>query len=247
MTNDLTGKIILVTGASRGIGYQVALEAGRRHAHVIAVARTVGGLEELDDEIQAAGGSATLVPLDLRDGDGIDRLGASIFERWGRLDGLVGNAGVLGVVSPFPHVSPKEFDQVVAINITANYRLLRSFDLPLRQSDAGRAVFISSGVVPLAIPYWGPYTMSKAALEAMVKVYAAEMTSTKVRANILNPGPLRTALRAKGRPGEDPMTLQPPDVVAPDVIRMVSPDYAENGMLFDFPTGETRPLALKSL
>jgi NAD(P)-dependent dehydrogenase (short-subunit alcohol dehydrogenase family) len=245
MTQDLKDKVVLVTGASRGIGYQAAKEIAQRGAHVVATARTVGGLEDLDDEIQGAGGSATLVPLDLRDGDGIDRLGAAIFERWGRLDGLVGNAGLLGTVSPLPHIKVKEFDQVMSLNVTANYRLLRSFDLPLRQSEAGRAVFISSGVVPRAIPYWGPYTMSKAALEAMVKVYAAEMAGTKVRVNILNPGPLRTALRAKGRPGEDPETLRPPTVVAPDIARMLSPDYAENGALFDFTTGETTPLAQK--
>jgi NAD(P)-dependent dehydrogenase (short-subunit alcohol dehydrogenase family) len=239
----LSDKIILVTGASRGIGYFAAREIARRGAHVIAVARTVGGLEELDDEIQAGGGSATLVPLDLRDFAGIDRLGASVFERWGRLDGLVGNAGMLGPVSPLGHVDPKDFDRVMALNVTANYRLIRSFDLPLRQSAAGRAVFISSGVVPLAIPYWGPYTASKAALEALVKVYAAEMKSTPVKINIFNPGPLRTALRAQGWPGEDPTTLQPPEVAAGPIADMLSPAYDGNGVHFDLPTGATRPLA----
>ena len=142
--SDLTGKIVLVTGASRGIGYQAALEAARRGAHIVAVARTVGGLEDLDDEVKATGSEATLVPLDLRDGDGIDRLGKAIFDRWGKLDGLIGNAGVLGTITPLSHLDVKDFDQAFAVNVTANYRLIRSLDPLLRQSDAGRAVFVSS-------------------------------------------------------------------------------------------------------
>lgn len=242
MTVDLSGRVVLVTGASRGIGYFAALEAGRRGAHIIAVARTVGGLEELDDEIKAAGGATTLVPLDLRDGDGIDRLGKAIFDRWGRLDGLVGNAGIAGTLTPVPHIAPGDFEEALALNVTANYRLIRSMDLLLRQAEAGRALFISSGIVPVAVPYFGIYTTCKMALEGLVKVYAAEMASTTVKINAMNPGPLRTALRARAIPGEDPMTLQHPSVVAPDIVRMISPDYAEHGMLFDFETGETRPL-----
>ena len=244
-TNSLAGKIVLVTGASRGIGYQAALEAGRRGAHVIAVARTVGGLEDLDDEIQKAGGSTTLVPADLRDFDSIDRLGRAIFERWGHLDALVGNAGMLNTVSPLAHVDPKEFEQVFALNVTANYRLIRSMDLLLRQAEAGRALFLSSGVVNRAQAYWGPYTATKAALEALVKVYAEEMKSTPVKVNLLNPGPLRTALRAKGWPGEDVETLKRPAVVAPDIVRMISPEFGESGTLFDFPTGTSRSLTAK--
>ena len=244
-TNSLAGKIVLVTGASRGIGYQAALEAGRRGAHVIAVARTVGGLEDLDDEIQKAGGTTTLVPADLRDFDSIDRLGRAIFERWGHLDALVGNAGMLNTVSPLAHVDPKEFEQVFALNVTANYRLIRSMDLLLRQAEAGRALFLSSGVVNRAQAYWGPYTATKAALEALVKVYAEEMKSTPVKVNLLNPGPLRTALRAKGWPGEDVETLKRPAVVAPDIVRMISPEFGESGMLFDFPTGTSRSLTAK--
>lgn len=239
---ELSGKVVLVTGASRGIGYQAALEAARRGAHIIAVARTVGGLEELDDEIKAAGGTTTLVPLDLRDGDGIDRLGKAIFDRWGHLDGLVGNAGIAGTLTPVPHIEPKEFDTALATNVTANYRLIRAVDLLLRQSEAGRAVFITSGIVPVAVPYFGIYTATKMALEGLVKVYAAEMVQTRVRINAMNPGPLRTRLRAKAIPGEDPMSLQPPSVVAPDILRMLSAGYDETGMLFDFETGETRPL-----
>ena len=157
---ELDSKVVLVTGASRGIGYAAGIEAAKRGAHVIAVARTTSGLEELDDAIQDLGGSSTLVPLDLRDGDAIDRLGAAIFERWGHLDGLIGNAGQLGVLSPLPHVKPDDFDKVIAVNVTANYRQLRSLDVLLRQGDAGRAVFVTSGVSRSAKPFWGLYSAS---------------------------------------------------------------------------------------
>jgi NAD(P)-dependent dehydrogenase (short-subunit alcohol dehydrogenase family) len=231
----LSDKIVLVTGASRGIGYQAALEAAKRGAHVIAVARTVGGLEELDDEIQAAGSSATLVPLDLRDYDGIDRLGRAIFERWGKLDGLVGNAAMLGGLSPLAHFEPKDFDRVMALNVTANYRLLRSLDLLLRQSDAGRAVFVSSSSAHSARPFWGPYAASKAALEALVKSYAAETAgASKVRTNVFYPGAVRTAMRAQAVPGEDPDTLPRPAVVAPKLIDMLEPSFGENRMLYSW-------------
>ena len=236
----LEGKIVLVTGASRGIGYQAALEAARRGAHVIALARTVGGLEDLDDDIKKLGGETTLVPLDIRDGDGIDRLGAAIFERWGHLDGLIGNAGALGIVSPVGHIDPKDFDKAFAINVTANYRLIRSMDLLLRQSTAGRAVFVTSGAATANLPYWATYAASKAALDALVRTYAAEIETTKVRVNLFSPGALRTAMRAQGFPGEDPDTLTPPSAVAPAILDMLSPDYAENGALYHFPTRETR-------
>jgi NAD(P)-dependent dehydrogenase (short-subunit alcohol dehydrogenase family) len=237
VSNDLAGKVILVTGASRGIGYASAIEAARRGAHVVAVARTVGGLEELDDEIQDLGSSTTLVPLDLRDGDAIDRLGAAIFERWGALDGLVANAGQLGVLSPLPHVSPEDFDKVIAVNVTANYRLLRSCDLLLRQADAGRAVFVSSSSARSARPYWGLYAASKAAVDAMVKSYAGEVEQTKVRVNVFYPGAVRTAMRAKAMPGEDPATLPTPADIAPKLIDLLSPALKENGKLFDMSTG----------
>jgi NAD(P)-dependent dehydrogenase (short-subunit alcohol dehydrogenase family) len=231
----LSDKIVLVTGASRGIGYQAALEAGKRGAHVIAVARTVGGLEELDDEIQQAGSTATLVPLDLRDYDGIDRLGRAIFERWGRLDGLVGNAAILGGLSPVAHFEPKEFDKVMSLNVTANYRLLRSLDLLLRQSEAGRVVFVSSSSAHSARAFWGPYAASKAALEALVKSYAAETAgSSKVRANVFYPGAVRTAMRAQAVPGEDPETLPRPAVVAPKLIDMLEPAFGENRMRYNW-------------
>lgn len=241
-TSELTGKVILVTGASRGIGYATALEAARRGAHVVAVARTVGGLEELDDEIQDLGSSSTLVPLDLRDGEAIDRLGAAIFERWGALDGLIANAGLLGVLSPLPHISPEEFEKVMAVNVTANYRLLRSCDLLLRQSTAGRAVFVSSSSARSARPYWGLYAATKAALDAMVKSYSSEIEQSKVRVNLFYPGAVRTAMRAKAMPGEDPAVLPTPADIAPKLVDMISPTLKENGKLFDISTGAFEPI-----
>lgn len=234
---ELTGKVVLVTGASRGIGYAASLEAARRGAHVIAVARTVGGLEELDDAIQEVGGSSTLVPFDLRDGDAIDRLGAAIFERWGHLDGLVANAGMLGTLSPVAHLKPDEFEKVFALNVTANFRLLRSLDMLLRQATAGRAVFVSSSSARSAKPFWGLYAASKAALDAMVKSYAGELSNTEVKTNVFYPGAVRTAMRAKAMPGEDPETLPQPTDVAPKLIDLLSASVTENGRVFNVDTG----------
>ncbi len=243
MTSTLADKIVLVTGASRGIGYQAALEAARRGAHVVAVARTVGGLEELDDAIGGVGGTATLVPLDLTEFDGIDRLGQAIFERWGRLDGLVGNAASLGAITPVPHMEPKDFEKLLALNVTANYRLIRSFDLLLRQSAAGRAVFLSSSSARSARAFWGPYAASKAALEALVKSYAAEVGGvSNVRVNAFYPGAVRTAMRARAVPGEDPGTLPHPSVIAPQLIDMLEPGFDANRMLFDVETAALTPL-----
>lgn len=235
---DLAGRVVLVTGASRGLGYAAARNAAARGAHVVAVARTVGGLEDLDDEIQAVGSSATLVPMDLTDGDAIDRLGAAIFERWGQLDGLIGNAGSLGVLTPVPHIQPKDFANVFAVNVGANYRLIRSVDLLLRQSDAGRAVFVSSGAALSAKPYWGLYAASKAALDAMVKSYAGEMAITEVKVNVFYPGQVRTAMRAKAMPGEDPLTLPSPDEIAPRMVDLITPAYDKSGMRVDVLKGE---------
>lgn len=243
-TPDLKGRVAVVTGASRGIGYVTALELARAGAHVIAVARTVGGLEELDDAIRAEGGAATLVPIDLKDFPAIDRLGASIHERWGKLDILVGNAGMLGPISPLGHVLPKAFDDVMAVNVTANWRLIRSLDPLLRAAEAGRALFVSSGAAHKTMAYWGPYSISKAALQALVMTYAAETLQTKLRVNLINPGPLRTRMRAEAMPGEDPLTLRTPEDLAPLIVRMASPEAAEHGMIFDFPAGKMlRPLA----
>ncbi|KQT51807.1 oxidoreductase [Devosia sp. Leaf420] len=233
---ELTGKVVLVTGASRGIGYSAALEAAKRGAHVIAVARTVGGLEELDDAIQEVGGSSTLVPFDLRDGDAIDRLGAAIFERWGHLDGLIANAGMLGTLSPVAHLKPDEFEKVMALNVTSNFRLLRSLDLLLRQATAGRAVFVSSSSARSARPFWGLYAASKAALDAMVKSYAGELSNTEVKTNIFYPGAVRTAMRAKAMPGEDPETLPQPADIAPKLIDLLSDRVTENGRVFNVAT-----------
>ena len=234
MTKPLAGKIALVTGASRGIGYQAALALAAEGAHVVAVARTVGGLEDLDDEIQAAGGSATLTPLDLKQGDLIDRVGGAIAERWGRLDILVGNAGILGELAPMHHVSPKVWDEVIQLNLTANWRLIRAFDPLLRASAAGRALFLTSSVGHKARAYWGPYAVSKAGVEMMVRTYADELDGTPARVNLLNPGATRTAMRAKAMPGEDPDTLPTPADIAPSIVRMVSPDWTGQGELVNW-------------
>ncbi len=237
--SDLDGKVVLVTGASRGLGYQAALEATRRGAHVIAVARTVGGLEDLDDDIKALGGSTTLVPQDLRDFDALDRLGAAIFERWKRLDGLVANAGVLGVLTPLSHLDPKDFETTFAVNVTANYRLIRSLDPLLRQSEAGRAVFVSSGAAHGVKPFWGLYAATKAALETMVRSYAEELSVSRAKANVFDPGRLRTQMRAKAYPGENPDSLPHPRAAAPALIDMISPSYGVSGQLCRYPGGVT--------
>jgi len=229
-----TGRVILVTGASRGIGRAAAIALAKDGAHVVLVARTVGGLEETDDEIRKCGGSATLVPLDLKNFAGIDQLGATIFERWGRLDGLLGNAGVLGVLTPLAHLDPKVWQDSIDVNVTANWRLIRALDPLLRQSEAGRALFISSGAARNFRPYWGSYSIAKAALEALAFTYAAECASSNVRVNLLNPGPLRTKMRAKAMPGEDPLTLEPAEAVASLVVQLLSPACMRNGELVSF-------------
>ncbi|MGL4323558.1 MAG: SDR family NAD(P)-dependent oxidoreductase [Beijerinckiaceae bacterium] len=235
--SSLQGRIAVITGASRGIGRAAALAMAKEGAHIIALARTSGALEELDDEIRAAGGeSATLVPVDLKDFDALDRLGAAIHERWGKLDILFGNAGMLGPLSPLGHVPPKEWDTVMAVNVTANWRLIRSLDPLLRLSDAGRAVFVSSGAAHSCRAYWGPYAVSKAAVEAMARTYAEETRElTAVRVMLLNPGPLRTKMRAAAMPGEDPLTLKTPDDLAPHIVRLCSPASQDTGLIYDFP------------
>lgn len=238
------GRVAVVTGASRGIGRAVAFALGAAGAQVVAVARTVGGLEELDDAICAAGGpKPVLVPLDITDYPALDRLGAALFERYGKVDILVGNAGALGQLSPLGHVEPKTWDQVMAINVTANWRLLRSLDPLLKRSDAGRAVFITSGAARSAKAYWGPYSVSKSALDTLVRTYAAETRQTQIRANLLNPGPVRTKMRAAAMPGEDPQTLPTPEEVVPHILALLQPAMQESGRIYDFPLRAFAPLA----
>lgn len=232
---DLNGRVALVTGASRGIGYHIARLLAASGAHVIAVARTVGGLEELDDEITKAGGSATLVPLDLTDMEGIDRLGGAIHERWGKLDILAANAAVLGIISPIGHVEAKVFDKVMAVNVTATWRMIRSVDPLLRLSDAGRAIVMSSSSAHSCRAFWGPYAASKAAVEALARSWADETRNMALRVNSVNPGATRTSMRAQAMPGEDPSALPEPAEVAARIVPLASPDLAETGMLFDVP------------
>ena len=233
MTKDngrLAGRIAVVTGASRGIGAAVAKRFAAEGAQLILIARTVGALEELDDAIRAAGGSQpVLVPHDLRDFDGLDRLGASLNERYGKLDILIGNAGILGPLTPVSHIPPDAWQEVMEVNVTANYRLIRSLDALLRLSDAGRAVFVTSGAAAGRNAYWGPYAASKAALEALVRSYAAEITKTPVKANLLSPGAVRTGMRAAAFPGEDPESLPPPEEICDLFIELASPDCQRNG------------------
>jgi NAD(P)-dependent dehydrogenase (short-subunit alcohol dehydrogenase family) len=235
MDKPLNGRIAVVTGASRGIGRAAALALAQAGAHVVALARTQGGLEELDDAVRAGGGTATLVPLDLKDFDALDRLGAAIHERWGKLDIFLGNAGILGELAPITHIDQPVWDAVMGINVTANWRLIRSLDPLLRASDAGRAIFLSSAAAHKCTAYWGPYSISKAALEALARTYAAETASTPVRVMLVNPGPLRTAMRHAAMPGEDPMTLKTPEDLSPHLVRLAAPDWTETGKIYDFP------------
>jgi NAD(P)-dependent dehydrogenase (short-subunit alcohol dehydrogenase family) len=230
----LASRIALITGASRGIGYASALALARAGAHVVAVARTVGGLEELDDAIRAAGGSATLVPLDLKDSDGIDRLAAALKERYGKLDILVGNAGILGsALAPLDHVQPKDWDDVFAVNVTANWRLIRACADLLKASDAGRGVFLSSGLAHRGLAYWGPYAASKAALEMLARTFAAETASGNVRVNVLSLGPVATRMLKTAMPGIDQSTVDAPDKVAPAVVALCLPSVTETGKVYD--------------
>jgi NAD(P)-dependent dehydrogenase (short-subunit alcohol dehydrogenase family) len=233
-SKPLADKIALVTGASRGIGAALALELAKAGAHVVAVARTVGGLEELDDRIKAEGGSATLVPLDVKDSDGIARLALALNERYQRLDVLVGNAGVLGPLSPLDHYQPKDWDNLFAVNVTANWQLIRCMDVLLKRSSAGRAVFLTSAVADKGRAYWGPYAASKAALDAMVRSYAAECATTAVRANLFSPGPTRTRMYLGAFPGIDPETLPTPEGIAQAIVPLCTAACSESGKFYDF-------------
>jgi len=238
MSKPLSNKIALVTGASRGIGAALALQLAEAGAHVVAVARTVGGLEELDDKIKAAGSTATLVPLDVKDMDGIARLALALHERYGRLDVMVGNAGVLGPLSPLGHVEPKDWDNLMAVNVTANWQLIRTMDPLLKASAAGRAVFITSSLSWRGKAYTGAYAASKAALNALVQTYAAETATTNIKVNAFSPGPTRTRMYAAGWPGIDPETLPAPEDVTKAIVPLCLPTCAESGKVYDFRAGK---------
>jgi NAD(P)-dependent dehydrogenase (short-subunit alcohol dehydrogenase family) len=229
MAGRLDGRIALVTGASRGIGQAVARRYAAEGAELVLTARTVGGLEETDDLVRAAGGKAVLVPFDIADGDKIDELGLRLHERFGRLDVLVGNAAVLGGLGPLAHLEPKAWAAGVAVNLTANWRLIRSLDPLLRASSSGRAIFVTSGVTRGVFPYWGLYAATKTALETLVLTYAAETAKTPIRVNLVDPGVVRTRLRAEAMPGEDPMTLPPPESVADLFVRLAEASCREHG------------------
>lgn len=233
----LAGRHALVTGATRGIGQATALALAAAGAHVVAVGRTSGALEELDDLIARAGSTATLVPLDIKDGEGIDRLGGALYERFGKLDIFVGNAGVLGPMTPLAQVDPKEWDDTLAVNLTANWRLIRSLDPLLRLSSAGRAVLLSSGAAHKARAFWGPYAVTKAAVEVLARTWAAEVANiSSLKVNLINPGPIRTRMRAKAFPSEDPNSLPAPEEVAQSILSLCLPEFGETGCLYDFPT-----------
>ncbi|MEZ5996432.1 MAG: SDR family NAD(P)-dependent oxidoreductase [Hyphomonadaceae bacterium] len=227
-------RLALVTGASRGIGRAVALELARRGWRVVALARAQKALEQLDDDIRAAGGEATLIPIDLKDTASIDQLAAPLFERFGKLDALAACAGVLGELAPAHQISPRAMDETIAVNYLANQRLIRALHPLLRESDAGRAVFLTSGAARNPRAYWGAYAASKAALDALVLCYAGELNVTNIKANLFNPGPTRTPMRAKAFPGEDPSTLPTPEDVAPAIADMMEPAYQENGAWVQF-------------
>jgi len=226
----LAGRYALITGASRGIGAAVAKRFAQEGAHVILTARTVGGLEETDDAIkQATGNNATLVPLDLRKFEQIDSLGAAIYERFGRLDIVVGNAAVLETLGPVAQFDPKLWQRIMDTNVTANYRLIRSMDRLLRASDAGRAIFVTSGAAKAPYPYWGPYAVSKAALEMMVKTYAMEIAKSNLRVNLIDPGVVRTKMRVQAFPGENPETLRAPEEITETFVELAEASCTRHG------------------
>lgn len=230
----LSGQVALVTGATRGLGYATAIELAKAGAHVIATGRVVGALEELDDAVADAGGSATLVRLDLTKSDMVDQLGPTLYERWGKLDILVANAAMLGPLSPLGHVTADTWQRVMDTNLHANWRLLRTLDPLLQRANAARVVFVSSGAASGNNAYWGPYAVSKAALEALARTYAAEKANSNMRVNIVNPGAMRTAMRAKAFPGEEADQLTDPKDVAPLILELVSPGCAHNGAAVSF-------------
>ncbi len=225
-------RIALVTGASRGIGAATAEALAAAGAHVVLTARTEAGLVEVEDRIHAARGSATIAPLDLRDSDAIDRLAAALLARWGKLDVLILNAATLGSLTPVPHIDRKEWEQVVGLNLTANWRMVRAFDPLLRASDAGRLLTMTSSVASIPRAYWGAYAATKAALDTLVLTYGAEVANTSsVRVAVLDPGATATRMRARAYPGEDAATLKGPEVVAARIAALLARDFASGARI----------------
>ena len=229
----LAGRIALITGASRGIGAAVAKRFAMEGAHVILIARTIGGLEEVDDAIKANSGQATLVPCDLTDFEALDTLGPSLLERFDKLDVFVGNAGALGEMTPLSHYDAKAWHEVFDVNVHANWRLIRTLEPLLRRSDAGRAILVTSGAAANPRAFWGAYAVTKAAMETLAKVWASELENTDVRVNILNPGATRTGMRAAAFPGEDPLTLKTPEDLTDKFVEMASPAWTRHGEIID--------------
>jgi NAD(P)-dependent dehydrogenase (short-subunit alcohol dehydrogenase family) len=238
--NRLKGRLALVTGATRGIGRAVAVAFAKEGARLILVGRTSGALEEVDDEIRALGGEASLLTLDLRKMDKIDALGPTLYQRWDKLDIFVGNAGVLGPLSPLGHISSDAWTEVMDVNVNANFRLLRTLDPLLRRSDAGRVIMVTSGAAGSTPAYWAPYAASKAALEALIGCYAEEVANTTVRANLVSPGPIRTRMRAKAFPGEDPKSLRTPEEITEPFVRFATAACTDNGRTWDAKAGALR-------
>ena len=236
-----TDRIALVTGASRGLGRAFALALAREGAHVIIAARTAGALEEVDDEIRATGGHATILKLDLRAHDRLDQLGPALYQRWGKLDILVSAGGILGPLSPLAHITADAWQSVIDVNLSANWRLIRTLDPLLKRSDAGRALFVTAPEASGEVAYWGPYGVSKAGLEALARSYAQELANTNARVRLLDPGPMRTAMRAKAFPGEDTRKLAEPDEVAQFALPLLLPTSTENGVLVRFRRDAAQP------
>ena len=228
----LKDRIALITGASRGLGKALALAFAREGAHVLLLSRSLTFLGQVDDAIRAAGGTASLVPLDLADGQAIDALGPSLYERFGRLDVLVGNAAILGTLSPLPHIASAHWERVFAVNVTANWRLIRTLDPLFRRSEAARIVFVTSSVARSARAYWAPYSVSKAALEALAKTYANETSGTQIRVNLVDPGAMATRMRAEAYPGEDPATLPSPEAVTETFVKLAMAENEATGEIF---------------
>ncbi len=243
-SKPLAGRVALITGATRGIGRAVALAYAKAGAHLVLTGRTSGALEEIDDEIRKVEGKnsagATLVTLNLKHGDKIDTLGPTLYQRFGKLDILVGCAGILGPLSPLGHITTDAWNEIVEINLTANWRLIRTLDPLLQRSDAGRAIFVTSGAASGANAYWGPYAVTKAGLETLAKTYAEENANTNVRVNLISPGPIRTRMRAKAFPGEDAMTLKTPEDIAPLFVELALPTHTANARIHDFKNGTVR-------